>query len=111
MINEEYIKKRGKIIPVRTPLSIEIKKSIFALIFTLLVIIVLTSIVYLLNSSQSNQKGYSIKDEQIKQDQLVEQGRELIQKIIQAQSTHNLEENSIVQQMIKPEHLIYLENL
>jgi hypothetical protein len=106
---DEILKKRGKLIPSKAPLSVEIKKSIYMLIFTLFSIILLVSIVYLLNSSQSTQKGYSLKQEQIKKASLIDQSRELISKIIQAQSFKNIEGNTSVQQMIKPENLIYID--
>lgn len=76
---------------------------------TLFLIILLVSIVYLLNSSQSTQKGYSLKQQQIKKDSLIDQSRDLISKIIQVQSFKNIEGNSFVQQMIKPENIIYIE--
>ncbi len=110
MLSEDLIKRRGKTIPIRTPLSLEIRKSIYLLIFTLLAIIVLVSIVYLLNSSQSTQKGYSIKAGQLYQDTLTEQGRQLVGKIIQAQSYSNIENNNWVKSMIKPDSLTYIDN-
>lgn len=110
MLSEDLIKRRGKSIPNRTTLSVEIKKSIYMLIFTLLAIIVLVSIVYLLNSSQSTQKGYSIKAEQLQQDTLTEQGRELVSKIIQAQAYANIENSDWVKKMTKPDGLTYVDN-
>jgi Na+-transporting NADH:ubiquinone oxidoreductase subunit NqrC len=109
MVQEEIIRKRGKSIPLRTPLSQEIKKSIFMLIFTLLAIIVLVSIVYLLNSSQTTQKGYSLKQQQLEKDQLMEKSRDLVRQIIQAQSFTNIENNQLVKQMVKPEKPVYLD--
>lgn len=110
MLSEDLIKKRGKTMPSRTPLSLEIKKSIFMLIFTLLAIIVLVSIVYLLNSSQSTQKGYSIKQQQLEQDQLTERSRALVEQIIQAQSSETTDHNDIVKNMVKPDDLTYINN-
>jgi hypothetical protein len=108
MLSEDIIKRRGKTIPTRTPFSMEIKRSIYMLIFTLLAIIVLVSIVYLLNSSQSTQKGYSLKQQQLEKDTLVEQSHDLVRKIIQAQSFSNIENNALVKAMIKPETPVYL---
>lgn len=103
MLTEEIIKRRGKTIPTKTPLSIEIKKSVYMLIFTLLSIIVLVSIVYLLNSSQSTQKGYSLKQQQLEKDNLIEESHDLVRKIIQAQSFSNIENSTLVKAMIKPQ--------
>jgi len=111
MSTEDIIKKRGRSIPLKTPLSQQIRKSIYQLIFTLLAIIVLVSIAYLLNSSQATQKGYSLNQEQLEKDQLTETTRDLVGKIIQAQSYKTLENNDLVKKMIKPDQPIYLENL
>jgi len=106
---DEIIKRRGKTIPTKNPLSVEIRKSIFMLVFALLAIIVMVSIVYLLNSSQTSQKGYSLEQEQLHKDQLTEQSNDLVSKIIQAQSFKNIESTDQVKQMVKPDNTIYLE--
>lgn len=79
------------------------------LIFTLLAIIVLVSIVYMLNSSQTTQKGYALKQQQLEKDLLNEEKNQWISKIIQAQSFQNMKESSLVQQMIKLENPVYLQ--
>jgi hypothetical protein len=111
MNNDEQIvvKRRGKSIPLRKPLSQEIKKSIFMLIFTLLAIIVLVSIVYLLNSSQTTQKGYSLRQQQLEKDLLIEESNQWVHKIIQAQSFQGISDNELVKKMVQIEKPIYLE--
>lgn len=109
MLPEEIIQRRGKIIPTKTPLSLEIKKSIYMLGFTLLCIIILVSIVYLLNSSQSTQKGYSLKQDQLQKDALVEQSNDLVRKIIDAQSYTTIEKSNLVKSMVKPEKPVYVD--
>ena len=109
MISEDYLKKRGRSIPIKKPLSVEIKKSIFMLMATLLVIIVLVGIVYLLNSSQSSQKGYTLKQEQLHKDKLIEDSRTLINKIIDAKASSNLTDKSLFKNMVKPERVDYLD--
>ena len=109
MLAEDLIKRRGKNIQTKNPLSIEIKKSIYMLFFSLLAIILLVSIVYLLNSSQSTQKGYSLKQEQLQKDSLAEQGNDLVRKIIEAQSYANIENSALVKSMVKPDSLIYID--
>jgi len=108
MLSEDLIKRRGKAMPTRTLLSAEIKKSIYMLMFTLLAIIVMVSIVYLLNSSQSTQKGYSLKQQQLEKDTLIEKSNLLIRQLIQAQSFTSIENNTAVKTMIKPEKPVYL---
>lgn len=105
---ETFIKKRGRTFSARTPLSMEIKKSIYMLIFTLLAIIVLVSIVYLLNSSQTTQKGYTLKQQQLEKDLLNEEKNQWVSKIIQAQSFQNMKDSELVQKMITSEDPVYL---
>ncbi len=101
-------RKQGKIIPKRTPLSKEIKKSITWLLFTLVFLTVILSIVYLLNTTQSSQKGYQLKQEQIQKEQLELQKRDLVNKIIESMSFHKIEQSEIVGTMQKVENPIYI---
>ncbi|MCC6643124.1 hypothetical protein IT411_00050 [Candidatus Peregrinibacteria bacterium] len=109
MDSEEFIKRRGKTIATRTPLSVEIKKSISMLLFTLLAIIILVSIVYLLNSSQTSQKGNSLKQQQLQKEQLQGKSHDLIQLLINAQSFKNIENSDLVKSMVKPDKPVYLD--
>ncbi|MFO0780627.1 MAG: hypothetical protein U0519_01910 [Candidatus Gracilibacteria bacterium] len=105
-----YRKKEGKIIPRKATLSQEVKKSIFLLIFTLLGIIVLLSIVFLLNTSQSTQKGYVLKQQEINREDFLTKNRELIEKIIQAQAYKTIQEKIAGRKMAPPENLTYIED-
>ncbi len=78
------------------------------LFFALLAIIIMVSIVYLLNSSQTNQKGYSLKEEQIKKNNLIEQSDDLVSKIIQAESSQSIAGSDQVRQMVEPQNTIYM---
>lgn len=109
MLHNDIINRRGKTIPTRSPFSEQVRKSIYMLMFTLLAIIVMVSIVYLLNSSQSTQKGYSIKQQQLEKDLLIEKSNELIRQLIQAQSFHSIENSALVKKMIKPEKPVYID--
>lgn len=79
------------------------------LMFTLLSIIVLVSIVYLLNSSQTLQKGYALKEETLQKDVLNENKNKLVNQLIEAQSYSKIEQSDQVKDMIKPESPIYIE--
>lgn len=106
---EDIIKRRGKMIPNKKPLSIEIKKSISLLIFTLLLIIILIVIVYLLNSTQGGQKGYVLTGHQMKEDQLKTEFQELTDKITQAKIYQNIQNNPLVKAMVKPDNIQYIK--
>lgn len=102
-------RRRGKIIVPKKTLSLQVRRSISLLIGTLVFLIVLISIVYLLNTTQSSQKGYVLKQEQIHKDELLLQDRNMVNDIIDAQSYNKIEESDIVKKMIKPENPKYIE--
>jgi hypothetical protein len=102
-------RRSGKIITKKKPLSIEVKKSLYMLIFALLGIIVVLSIVFLLNTSQSSQKGYVLKQQELKKEALMLQNHELVNKIIDVMTYQKVEDNPIIKGMIKPENLQYIK--
>jgi len=103
-----YRKREGKIILKKATLSQEVRRSIVLLIFTLLGIIVLLSIVFLLNTSQANQKGYVLQQEQVDKENYLMQSRELIDKIIQAQAYKTIEDKITQKKMQAPDNLTYI---
>jgi hypothetical protein len=70
---------------------------------------VLLSVVFLLNTNQSNQKGYTIKKQEIDKEKYEFIKRELTDKITEAQSLKNIEKITIEKQMQKAENPIYIE--
>lgn len=108
---EELIQRRkhSKIIPKKIPFSQEVKRGIYMLFFTLLALIVLLGIVFMLNTSQSTQKGYVVQKEQFDKEAFLLRNRELINKIIEAQSFQTIQDSDIVKGMQKPESVIYLD--
>jgi hypothetical protein len=102
-------RRQGKLILKKIPLSVQVKKSIYLLLSALLALIVILSIVFLLNTSQSAQKGHILNQEQLRKEQLLLQNRNLIQKIIEAQAYSKIEESPLINSMIKPENPIYIE--
>ncbi len=101
--------RQGRIITKKKSLSQEIKRSIFLLIFTLLSLIVVLSIVFLLNTSQTYQKGNILQQEQEKKKDLMDLNHELLNKIIDAISYQKIEESPIIKAMQKPENPEYIE--
>jgi hypothetical protein len=102
-------RRMGKIISRRSTLSQDIKKSIYLLVFTLLGIIVILSIVFLLNTSLSSQKGYILQQEQIKKEQLTLQNHDLVNKIIEAMTFQRIQDSPIIKGMLKPENPSYIK--
>lgn len=102
-------RRSGKIITKKKPLSLEVKKSLYMLIFALLGIIVVLSIVFLLNTSQSSQKGYVLKQQELKKEALMLQNHDLVNKIIDVMTYQKVEDNPIIKGMTKPENLQYIK--
>lgn len=102
-------RRRGKIILPKKTLSFQIKRSISLLIGTLVFLLVLFGIIYLLNTTQSSQKGYTLQQEQLKKDNLLLEDRQLVNKIIDAQSYNKIEESPLVKGMTKPADPQYIE--
>ena len=102
-------RKTGKIFSKKDTFSQEVKKSIFMLVFTLLGLIVILSIVFLLNTSQSSQKGYILNQAQLKKEQLTLQNHELVNRIIDAMTYARIETSPIKQSMQAPETLQYVD--
>ena len=105
----KYRRKEGKIISRKATLSQEVKKSIYLLIFTLLGIIILLSIVFLLNTSQSTQKGYILQQEQVDKQNFLSQNEQLLEKIIQAQAYKTIESKILGKNMLPPQNLTYIQ--
>jgi hypothetical protein len=103
-------RRLGKIVPKKIPLSRQIKKSISMLLFSLLFLVVLLSIVYLMNTTQSNQKGYVLTQEQLRKDNLMMERRHLINMVNEAKSLLIIENSPLLQQMVKPDKTNYISN-
>lgn len=105
------IRKRygTKTIKKRQPLSQEIRKSIFSLVFGLVLITVVLSIVFLLNTSNSAQKGYIHSQLRLQNEELENTNKELKMKIIEAQSILNLENTEKMQSMSEPSSVIFTD--
>lgn len=102
-------RRLGKIINRRSTLSQDVKKSIYMLVFTLLGLIVILSMVFLLNTSQSSQKGYVLQQQQSKKEQLTVQNHDLVNKIIEAMTFQRIQDSPIIKGMIKPENPTYIK--
>jgi hypothetical protein len=110
MVDENELRKRygSKVIKKRTPLSLEVRKTIIALLFGLVLITVALSIVFLLNTSNSAQKGYVHSQLILQNDELENLNRELKMKVMKAKSMLHLEDTNKIDQMEKIDGEIYI---
>lgn len=108
---EELIERRlsSKIIPRRVPLSQEVRRSIYLLVFSLLSIIIVLNVIFLQNTSMGPQKGIILEEMQYDKENLIQKNKELTTKKIEAESLQRLEESEQVKQMQEPENIIYVQ--
>lgn len=105
MVEDPIRKKYGStIIKKRTPLSQEVRKAIVTLLFVLILITVALSTVFLLNTSNSAQKGYIHSQLILQNEELENLNKELKIKVMEAKSIVNLEQNDKVDIMTEPEN-------
>ena len=93
----------GKFIKKRTTLSEEVRKAIVTLLFSLVLITVALSIVFLLNTSNSAQKGYVHSQLILQNEELENLNKELRIQVMDAKSLINLENSDKVYEMEEPE--------
>jgi hypothetical protein len=110
MVQSDIYKRYGsKVIKKRTPLSQEVRKAIVTLLFGLVLITVVLSIVFLLNTSNSAQKGYVHSQLRLQNDELEDINRELKMKVIEARSMFQLDNTEKVEEMAKPESVMFVD--
>lgn len=83
----------------KTPLSVEIKSAYRTLVITLTILGVGATGVYLSTNSQRLAKGYELKELQANYEALQSEQRKLNQKVIEAQSFLQIEENDRIESM------------
>jgi len=113
MVDEDILLKKRfgtKAIKKRTPLSQEVKHAIFWLMFGLVLITVVLSVVFLLNTSNSSQKGYVHSQLQLQNQELDNINKELRMKVLKARSILNLESTNKIDEMLTPEIKTYITN-
>jgi len=104
MVEDLIRKKYGtKALKKRTPLSQEVRKAIVTLLFGLVLITVALSIVFLLNTSNSAQKGYVHSQLILQNEELETLNKELKIMVMDAKSIIHLENNNKVDVMEEPE--------
>jgi uncharacterized protein YxeA len=92
----------------RIPLSIEVKKVMKLLIATLLALLVFGSVYFFLKTSNTAEKGYVLKESQIRKEELEAQQRILQKRVLNAQSMNELKKSDTVGEMAEPDKQIYL---
>jgi len=111
MVDEDILLKKRyskKIIKTRTTLSHEVKRAVIWLVFGLVLITVVLSVVFLLNTSNSAQKGYIHSQLQLQNKELETINKDLRMKVLQARSILYLESLEKIGRMLTPEKKTYI---
>jgi hypothetical protein len=93
----------------RIPLSIEVKRVLKLLMATLCGMLIALSVYYFLKSSGTAEKGYLLRENQLRQKTLESENRILKQQVLDAQSIRKLEKSDVVSEMGPAEKPIYVE--
>lgn len=103
----DYEQKHGKIRSKET-LQNEAKRIIRLLVFTLSIMIVALSVIFLLMTNENAQKGYMLQQLKLKNENLKNQKLELATEVNNSTSFSNLTDNSQITKMQKSENKNYV---
>ncbi|MBI5152547.1 hypothetical protein HZA39_03365 [Candidatus Peregrinibacteria bacterium] len=98
-----------KIIQTRTPLSVEIKKTIIYLLITLTALIIGLSAYFLLQTGNTTQRGYMLKQLQLQHENLQQQNEKLDEQLTEMMSSPALEKNPFIKKMQEPTSKVYVK--
>lgn len=93
----------------RIPLSIEVKKVLKLLMCTLFSLLVLVSFYFFIKISSTAERGYQLRENQLRQQSLESENRMLKQKVLDAQSLGELQSSQIVGEMQSAPLPIYIK--
>ena len=93
----------------KTRLSEEIQKGVRYLSTGLLMVLVLSGSLFLMSVSSSSQNGYKFRQEELLNQELTNQHRELELKVLEATSFDTLEDSGIIDAMIEADDIQYYE--
>ncbi|MBI2453587.1 hypothetical protein HYV58_00220 [Candidatus Peregrinibacteria bacterium] len=92
----------------RIPLSVEVKKVLSMLMVTLCAMLFATSSYFFWKMSAGAEKGYQLKENQLRREVLESDKRLLEQRVLEAQSLQNLQNSAVVEKMAPPEKTQYI---
>lgn len=93
----------------RVPLSIEVRRVLKLLTYTLTALLLISSVYYFIKSSNTAEKGYRLKENQMLQKQLETENKILKQNVLDAQSLNEVENSNVVEGLQHPEKQIFIE--
>lgn len=98
-----------KISKRRRPFSEEVSRAITILKITIILLAIVLSVSFFMVRNQMSQKGYQLKQAQLQKETLLEESKELTQKITDVTAALNFEKNPILRTMVKGEIPTYVQ--
>ncbi len=92
----------------RIPLSIEVKKVLRMLMYTLMCMLLAVSAYFFIKTSNTAEMGYQLRENQIKQKTLEAENRILKQHVLDAQSLNKVQSSGVVKKMEQPVQQIFV---
>ncbi|MBI4995173.1 hypothetical protein HZC21_06080 [Candidatus Peregrinibacteria bacterium] len=93
----------------RIPLSVEVRRVLKLLTYTLTALLLISSVYYFIKSSNTAEEGYKLKENQLIQRKLETENKILKQNVLDAQSLNEVQQSSVVGKMEQPEKQIFVE--
>lgn len=92
----------------RTPLSVEVKKVLKLLSYTMVTLLVVSSAYFFIKMSFTAESGYSMRENQLRQQVLEDENRILKKRLLDAQSLEALQQSKVLKEMEEPESTVYV---
>jgi len=92
----------------KTPLSIEVKKVLKMLMYTLFSMLIVLSGYFFVKTSSSAEKGYELRENQLLKNSLESENRILRKRVLDAQSLNRLQNSDTVNNMNEAEDPVYV---
>ena len=92
----------------RTPLSIEVKQVLKWLMYTLCGMLLMSSAYFFVKMSNTAEKGYMLRENQIRQKNLESENRILQQQVLEAQSLNTLQSSNTASKLVSPDKPLYV---
>jgi hypothetical protein len=93
----------------RIPLSIEVRKVLKLLMYTLFGLLIILSVYFFIKASGTAESGYSLRENQVKKSELEAENRILKQRVLDAQSLNKLETSDVKENMAEPVAPVFVE--
>ncbi|MBI5412865.1 hypothetical protein HZA42_00775 [Candidatus Peregrinibacteria bacterium] len=93
----------------RTPLSVESKKVLKLLMCTIFGLLIVISVYFFIKTSYTAEKGYAMREAQLKLNELESKNRILKQQVLDAQSLSEVQASDTIKRLEQSETQIFVE--